>query len=105
MGSPSAHEPPPFNLTEVDRQVLSQTDEEFVYHDWENLKDIIGKRDNDFCLLEEIAFYKTSSHCLPLIPFSPLLCFSPQSDLPTSHGLHLCFFCRLPTSLAMPYRI
>ncbi|KKA22662.1 hypothetical protein T310_3281 [Rasamsonia emersonii CBS 393.64] len=41
MGSPSAHEPPPFNLTEVDRQVLSQTDEEFVYHDWENLKDII----------------------------------------------------------------
>lgn len=41
----SAHEPPPFNLTEVDRQVLSQTDDEFVYHDWENLKDIIGKRD------------------------------------------------------------
>lgn len=33
---------PAFNLTEIDRQVLAQTDEEFVYHDWEDLKAIIG---------------------------------------------------------------
>ncbi|PGH04337.1 hypothetical protein AJ79_07117 [Helicocarpus griseus UAMH5409] len=32
----------PFNLTEIDRQVLSQTDEEFVYHDWADLKDIVA---------------------------------------------------------------
>jgi len=34
-------QPAPFNLTELDRKVLSLTDEEFVPHDWENLKDII----------------------------------------------------------------
>ncbi|KAI0439283.1 hypothetical protein F4803DRAFT_50442 [Xylaria telfairii] len=33
----------PFPLTEVDRWVLSQTDEEFHYHDWEDLKNIIGE--------------------------------------------------------------
>ncbi|KAI1752310.1 hypothetical protein F4782DRAFT_530565 [Xylaria castorea] len=32
----------PFPLTEMDRWVLSQTDEEFHYHDWEDLKKIIG---------------------------------------------------------------
>lgn len=32
----------PFNLTDVDRHVLSQTDDEFVYHDWADLKSIIG---------------------------------------------------------------
>lgn len=36
----------PFPLTEVDRWVLSQTDEEFHLHDWEELKVIIGK----YCL-------------------------------------------------------
>lgn len=36
---------PAFNLTEVDRQVLAQTDEEFVYHDWEDLKAIIARND------------------------------------------------------------
>ncbi|KAF7595385.1 hypothetical protein BBP40_006379 [Aspergillus hancockii] len=38
-------EPPAFNLTEVDRQVLAQTDEEFVLHDWEDLKAIIARND------------------------------------------------------------
>ncbi|KAE8354919.1 hypothetical protein BDV28DRAFT_129981 [Aspergillus coremiiformis] len=38
-------EPPAFNLTEVDRQVLAQTDEEFILHDWENLKTIIARND------------------------------------------------------------
>lgn len=40
---PTEQKPTPFNLTDVDRQVLSQTDEEFVFHDWEDLKGIIGK--------------------------------------------------------------
>ncbi|KAI1815303.1 hypothetical protein GGS20DRAFT_354032 [Poronia punctata] len=34
---------PPFPLTEVDKWVLSQTDDEFYYHDWEDLKKIIGE--------------------------------------------------------------
>lgn len=34
--------PPAFNLTDIDRHVLAQTDEEFVLHDWEDLKAIIG---------------------------------------------------------------
>ena len=38
----------PFPLTDVDRWVLSQTDEEFKYHDWEELKEIIGEL---LCLL------------------------------------------------------
>jgi hypothetical protein len=33
---------PPFPLTEVDRWVLSQTDEEFHLHDWEELRGILG---------------------------------------------------------------
>ncbi|KNG91721.1 hypothetical protein ANOM_000233 [Aspergillus nomiae NRRL 13137] len=37
--------PPAFNLTDVDRQVLAQTDEEFVLHDWEDLKAIIARND------------------------------------------------------------
>jgi hypothetical protein len=32
----------PFPLTDVDRWVLSLTDEEFQYHDWEDLKMVIG---------------------------------------------------------------
>ncbi|QMW42418.1 hypothetical protein G4B11_005742 [Aspergillus flavus] len=37
--------PPAFNLTDIDRQVLAQTDEEFVLHDWEDLKAIIARND------------------------------------------------------------
>lgn len=33
---------PPFPLTDVDRWVLSLTDEEFHYHDWDDMKKIIG---------------------------------------------------------------
>lgn len=33
----------PFPLTDVDRWVLSQTDEEFQLHTWDELKEIIGK--------------------------------------------------------------
>ncbi|KAF9884883.1 hypothetical protein FE257_000950 [Aspergillus nanangensis] len=41
---------PAFNLTEIDRQVLAQTDEEFVYHDWEDLKSIIAR--NELAILK-----------------------------------------------------
>ena len=34
----------PFPLTEVDRWVLSQTDDEFQLHSWDELKQIIGER-------------------------------------------------------------
>jgi hypothetical protein len=34
---------PPFPLTEVDKWVLSQTDEEFHLHDWDELRVIIGR--------------------------------------------------------------
>jgi hypothetical protein len=35
--------PLPFNLTDLDRQILAQTDEEFHPHSWDELKQIIGK--------------------------------------------------------------
>lgn len=41
LGSQDA--PLPFNLTELDRQILAQTDDEFHAHSWEELKQIIGK--------------------------------------------------------------
>ena len=41
-----AEEEAPFPLTDVDRWVLSQTDEEFHLHDWEELKAIVGMNDN-----------------------------------------------------------
>lgn len=33
----------PFQLTELDRQLLAMKDEEFVAHDWDNLREIIGE--------------------------------------------------------------
>lgn len=47
MGSHSAstdegESPLPFPLTDIDRWVLSQTDEEFHCHSWDELKQIIG---------------------------------------------------------------
>ncbi|GAD96182.1 hypothetical protein NFIA_089260 [Paecilomyces variotii No. 5] len=43
MGSITPNAPAPFNLTSVDRQILSMTDEEYVPHDWENLKELIAR--------------------------------------------------------------
>ncbi|RYP17510.1 hypothetical protein DL765_004474 [Monosporascus sp. GIB2] len=34
---------PPFPLTDVDKWVLSLTDEEFKYHDWDDMKKIIAE--------------------------------------------------------------
>ncbi|KAI0816283.1 hypothetical protein GGR55DRAFT_228678 [Xylaria sp. FL0064] len=48
MGDLSVNTPPaeaPFPLTEVDKYVLSLTDDEFHCHDWEDLKKIIGEND------------------------------------------------------------
>jgi hypothetical protein len=36
----------PFPLTETDMWVLSQTDEEFKLHNWDELKEIIGELDS-----------------------------------------------------------
>jgi hypothetical protein len=36
-------QPPAFNLTPLDHQLLAMTDEEFIAHSWEDLRDIIGK--------------------------------------------------------------
>jgi hypothetical protein len=33
----------PFPLTDVDKWVLSLTDEEFHYHDWDDMRGIISK--------------------------------------------------------------
>lgn len=33
----------PFPLTELDKKVLSQTDEEYGKHSWEELKSIVGR--------------------------------------------------------------
>ena len=33
----------PFNLTDLDRKILGQTDEEYDPHSWEELKEIIGR--------------------------------------------------------------
>ncbi|KAJ1337674.1 DUF3605 domain-containing protein [Microdochium nivale] len=40
----------PFPLTDIDRWVLSLTDEEFPYHDWKDMTDII--RRNDLSILK-----------------------------------------------------
>ncbi|KAL6878009.1 hypothetical protein HDV57DRAFT_518388 [Trichoderma longibrachiatum] len=45
QSSLQAVEDAPFPLTEVDKWVLSQTDEEFKLHDWEDLRHIIETND------------------------------------------------------------
>lgn len=46
-GDPASIEEPPFPLTDVDKWVLSQTDEEFKYHNWDELREIIGKSNRE----------------------------------------------------------
>lgn len=46
---PEVPEVPAFNLTELDHKLLAMTDEEYVYHDWEDLKSIIGKYISHLC--------------------------------------------------------
>lgn len=42
MGENIMPEEVPFPLTEVDKWVLSQTDEEYTYHTWDELCEVIG---------------------------------------------------------------
>lgn len=43
MGDSADNQDPPFPLTETDKYVLSQTDEEYRYHTWEELEEIISE--------------------------------------------------------------
>ncbi|KAK0622881.1 hypothetical protein B0T14DRAFT_494452 [Immersiella caudata] len=45
MGENILPEETPFPLTEVDKWVLSQTDEEYAYHTWDELRSIIQNND------------------------------------------------------------
>lgn len=36
-----------FSLTELDHQLLAMKDEDFVPHDWNNLREIIGESKTD----------------------------------------------------------
>lgn len=42
MGDGTVAEEAPFPLTDIDKWVLSLTDEEFEYHDWADLSKVIG---------------------------------------------------------------
>ncbi|KAK1831723.1 hypothetical protein QBC39DRAFT_350769 [Podospora conica] len=47
MGNNSAPEEAPFPLTEVDKWVLSQTDDEYTCHTWDDLRKIIANNELD----------------------------------------------------------
>lgn len=36
-------QPPAFNLTPLDHQLLAMKDEDFIPHSWDDLRDIIGE--------------------------------------------------------------
>lgn len=42
MGN-AVEEDHPFPLTDTDRYVLSLTDEQYIKHDWDDLKNVIGE--------------------------------------------------------------
>lgn len=44
VGTINAEAEAPFPLTDVDKWVLSQTDDEFKKHDWDDLKQVIGEQ-------------------------------------------------------------
>jgi hypothetical protein len=49
----------PFPLTDVDKWVLSQTDEEWHFHDWNDLKETIGEQQATpfpFCFATSVQF-------------------------------------------------
>ena len=46
----------PFPLTDVDKWVLSQNDEDFHLHNWNELKEIIGEQKATFFLNSVLAF-------------------------------------------------
>lgn len=54
-----AGEDAPFPLTDVDKWVLSQSDEEFKYHDWDELREIL--REPAYCHISHGLFVLTIS--------------------------------------------
>lgn len=65
-------QPPAFNLTPLDRQLLAMKDEDFIAHSWDELRDIIGES-------EMFLYFK--NRYLPLIGHSPHL-QTPASPSP-----------------------
>ena len=41
--SAAMSQPPAFNLTPLDHQLLAMKDEDFIPHSWDDLRDIIGE--------------------------------------------------------------
>ena len=67
MTAPPNSELASFVLTEADREVLSLSDEDFVFHDWENLKDIIGMFHRvEFLFLPVFLFSSSPFHVTPI---------------------------------------
>ena len=58
MGDAAAEEDHPFPLTDTDRYVLSLTDEQYVHHDWADLKNIIGECAKDELIVALVERYK-----------------------------------------------
>ena len=54
----------PFPLTDTDKWVLSQTDEQFQLHDWDELKEIIGKIHDYTQLLTSLVSSTSKADCL-----------------------------------------
>lgn len=53
-------EDPPFPLTDVDKWVLSLTDEEFHYHDWNDMRKIVGMHVLQISIY--ICFVRSATH-------------------------------------------
>lgn len=86
MGENPPDEEAPFPLTDVDRWVLSQTDEEFHKHDWEELRTIIGK----FPKLETLAELNSTLRLSMSISSSTICCSNKriqrQTTFPSSNA-------------------
>jgi hypothetical protein len=86
MGEISKHDnhvgDAPFPLTDVDRWVLSQTDEEFHLHDWDELREIISEFIAFLASLQK-AFVSVS----PSKSMSDLCHVRLKSQVTMSHGI------------------
>lgn len=74
----------PFPLTDTDKWVLSQNDEDFHLHTWDELKEIIGKASSNYLLLlfNSSHLWLTPRACCPARDLHislPLPRISPQS--------------------------
>jgi hypothetical protein len=75
--SAAMSEPPAFNLTPLDHQLLAMTDEEFIAHSWDDLRDIIGQSitvlpdDSMLPLIEALSSAPNQVHYFP-VPLTKL---------------------------------